>query len=355
MIPVHLSRRLVLPIAVVYGVFLLSVPKAAARGFAAGLSLCAESVLPALFPFFVVSSLIVQAPGSRLLARPLLPLTRSCGLRSHDAPLLLLLSWIGGYAVCARLLGDALRQKRFSPREAQVLLVLGCCSSPGFVIGCVGGLMLGNLRLGILLYFLQLSANLLAAAVLWAKIRPDVDCLSQAAQRPESVPPSLPGAISGAMDSCLAVCGCVLFFRVTAEALGTVFSLHGAAFAGICGSLEITSGCYAFAGLGGTAALYGICCCLSGLGASVFAQIRQLGGESLPMGTFLLSRLLHGLLLCAGVRLCTAVLPGTVSVYSSLASRVIVSSRLPWDSALLLFCTVCTALYKIYGKNYNCK
>lgn len=355
MIPVHLSRRLVLPAAVVYGILLLSVPKAAASGFAAGLSLCAESVMPALFPFFVVSSLIVQAPGSALLARPLLPLTRRCGLCSHDAPLLLLLSWIGGYAVCARLLGDALRQERISPSEAQLLLVLGCCSSPGFVIGCVGGLMLGNLRLGILLYFLQLSANLLSAAVLWRSLRPDNNHPPKFKPASAPVSLSLSQAISDAVNSCLSVCGCVLFFRVTAEALGAVFPLVRTAFAAVCGSLEITSGCYAFASLGGTAALYGICCCLSGLGASVFAQLRQLGGPKLPMGAFLVSRLFHALFLCAGIRLCTFALPGTVSAYSSLASRVVVSTRLPWDSTLLLFCMVGAVLYKIYGKNYNCK
>ena len=356
MIPKHLRPYLALPAAVMYGIVLLCVPQAAAKGFAEGLTLCAESLLPALFPFFVVSSLILHAPGNDLLARPLSPLTQKCGIRCRQAPLILLLSWIGGYAVCARLIGESLKQKVLSRRQAQLLLVLGCCSSPGFVIGSVGGLMLGNVRLGVLLYFLQLAANLLSAAVLWGVLHPPLDeweSCGSASSAEQSL--SLPKAISDAVDSCLSVCGCVLFFRVGAAVISAFFSENIVGFAMVCGALEITSGCSTFAKLGGAAALYGICCCLSGLGASVYAQIRYLGGESLPLRVFFLSRLCNALFLCAGVRLCTLFLPGTAPAFTSLSQRVIISSRWPWDSVIVLFAFLFRALYKLHWKNYNCK
>lgn len=356
MIPKQFGPRLVWLAAAVYGIFLLCVPQAAAKGFAEGLTLCAESLLPALFPFFVVSSLILHAPGNEFLARPLAPLTQQCGIRCRQAPLILLLSWVGGYAVCARLIGEALKQNSLSRRQAQLLLVLGCCSSPGFVIGSVGGLMLGNVRLGVLLYFLQLAANLLSAAVLWKILQPISDdgrnCEKKGIAEPSL---SLPKAIADAVDSCLSVCGCVLFFRVGAAAISTLFSENQMFFSIVCSVLEITSGCDAFANLGGAAALYGICCCLSGLGASVYAQIRYLGGQSLPLRTFFLSRLCNALFLSAGVRLCTLFLPGTAPVFTSLSQRVIVTSRLPWDSVIVLFAFLFSVLYKLHGKIYNCK
>ena len=36
-----------------FGVLVLAVPEAAARGFAGGTALCLQSVLPALFPIFL--------------------------------------------------------------------------------------------------------------------------------------------------------------------------------------------------------------------------------------------------------------------------------------------------------------
>lgn len=359
MIPKQLSQRMVLPAATAYGVFLLCVPKAAANGFAEGMSLCVNSVLPALFPFFVVSSLIFHAPGNRILATALSPLTKFCGIRSDDAPLILLLSWTGGYAVCARMIGEAGRRNTLSYQEASILLVLGCCSSPGFVIGWIGGLMLGNLRLGILLYVLQLAANFLSAAVLTLSGKlcsPPGPAPSPSGVETRS-PLSLPQAISEAVDSSLSVCGCVLFFRVTISALEAVFPIQTVmlAHAGLCGIFEITSGCSAFAQLGGASALYGICFCLSGLGASVFAQIRFLAGNTVSLKWFAISRILHAFFLYVLTRICTSLLPGTLPVFTSLSGRLIISNRLPWDSAFLLFCFFCAVLYKFNRKNYNCR
>ncbi len=76
-----------------------------------------------------------------------------------------MLSWVGGYAVCARLAGQLYGAGRITRRDAALLQVLGCCSGPGFVIGCVGGALLGNVRLGVVLYTAQIGANLGAGAV----------------------------------------------------------------------------------------------------------------------------------------------------------------------------------------------
>ena len=85
--------------ALAFGVLVLAVPEAATRGFAGGTALCLQSVLPALFPFFVVCELLTAAPPPAVLLRPM---QRVLGLESAETARALLLSWVGGYAVCAR-------------------------------------------------------------------------------------------------------------------------------------------------------------------------------------------------------------------------------------------------------------
>ena len=148
--------------ALAFGVLVLAVPEAATRGFAGGTALCLQSVLPALFPFFVVCELLTAAPPPAALLRPM---QRVLGLESAETARALLLSWVGGYAVCARLAGQLCGAGRITRRDAALLQVLGCCSGPGFVIGCVGGALLGNVRLGVVLYAAQIGANLGAGAV----------------------------------------------------------------------------------------------------------------------------------------------------------------------------------------------
>ena len=142
--------------ALAFGVVVLAVPEAAARGFAGGTALCLQSVLPALFPFFVVCELLTDAPPPAALLRPM---QQVLGLASAETARALLLSWVGGYAVCARLAGQLYGAGRITRRDAALLQVLGCCSGPGFVIGCVGGALLGNVRLGVVLYAAQIGAN----------------------------------------------------------------------------------------------------------------------------------------------------------------------------------------------------
>lgn len=351
-------RRLVLPAAAACALALLSRPQAAAEGFASGLLLCTRSLLPALFPFFVVSALLTAAPGAELLARPLRPLARACGLTGADAALMLLLSWLGGYAVCARLAGDAVHAGRMDRDQAQRFWIVGCCSGPGFAIGCVGGLMLGSVRLGALLYGLQLAANFGAAAVLsLAGLLPRPGRQAQACppaggQGDAAGPPlSLPGAIGNAVDSSLTVCGCVLFFRVMGAVAESFLPEDAAAAAVLRGLLEVTAGCDAFAAIGGGAALRGVCLCLSLLGLSVFVQLRALA--KLPLSPLLLSRGVHAVVLQGLVRLCAPALPGEWATYSSLSRRVVTAARMPPDAAFLLLCFLCAALYKAGRKLYN--
>ena len=379
--------------ALAFGVLVLAVPEAAARGFAGGTALCLQSVIPALFPFFVVCELLTAAPPPAVLLRPM---QRVLGLASAETARALLLSWVGGYAVCARLAGQLYGAGRITRRDAALLQVLGCCSGPGFVIGCVGGALLGNVRLGVVLYAAQIGANLGAGAVCqllshivganivrpssWrgcafperpltsetARVRTmfaPTDCTREVSGRSKVLSPTrcggshlaegakgLPQAISSAVTSSLSVCGCVVFFRIVGAVLLAVLPLPPTA---VSAALEVSAGCADFAALGGAAALYGCCACLSVLGVSVWAQLRLFAGEAYRPRLLVFSRAVHLVLLQLLVRVCAQLLPGSVTACSTLAARVLPVFRLPPDAAAAGFVFLCAALYKARQSIYN--
>lgn len=337
--------------ALLLGGLLLASPQAAAAGFAQGLRLCAQSVLPALFPFFVVCCLLTASPAAAGLGRWLAPLARRWGLRSSAAPTALLLSWLGGYAVGAKYIADLRARQCLTAREAELLLLLGCCSGPGFVIGCVGGLLLNSVRAGVLLYALQLAANLLAAACTVPFLSPEQTAREGTVPNVQSV--SLPQAISAAVDSSLQVCGCTVFFCTVAALLRPFLPAVPAAAAFLSALLEISSGCAAFAALGGRWALYGLCFCLSVPGLSVFCQLAALLEGQVPLRRLLVSRLLHLAFLQGLVRLCSPALPGALEAVSTLSGRVIAMRRLPPDAGMICFVFLCCTLYKLRKTLYN--
>ena len=212
----HLLRRQWLEMAALalLCLGLLSRPQAAAQGFADGARLCVGSLLPALFPFMVVCELLVGMALPKALLRPQ---ARLLGLQSEDTAAALLASWLGGYAVCARLTAQLRAAGRISARDAALLMMLGCCSGPGFVVGYIGGLLLGSTSLGALLYAGQLAANLLAAGLCLPMLpKADAHGVREVPCKKEKQEISLPTAISSAASTCLDLCGCVIFFRVAA-------------------------------------------------------------------------------------------------------------------------------------------
>ena len=351
--------------AAVFGALVLAAPQAAAAGFASGTALCLQSVLPALFPFFVVCELLTTAPLPRFLLRPL---QKVLGFQSAEAAQAVVLSWVGGYAVCARLAGQLYGAGRISRRDAALLQVLGCCSGPGFVVGCVGGLLLDNVRLGVLLYAAQIGANLGAGCALFVAVSvgavgENLFMTRNVSDSGKALSPSrcggsplaegdkgLPAAISSAVTSSLSVCGCVVFFRVAGAVLRAVLPLP-AAVVGM--ALEVSAGCADWAVLGGRAALYGCCACLSVLGVSVWAQMQLFAGAAFCPRTLLCSRAVHFVLLQGIMHLCVRLLPGVVTACSTLSPRVVPLVRLPPDAALAGFAFLCAALYKARQNLYN--
>lgn len=346
----HLFRRepITATARALFCIGLLCCPAAAAQGFAEGARLCTGSLLPALFPFLVVCEMLVAMPMPTVLLRPLACLL---GLHSEDTAAALLASWLGGYAVCACLTANLRRSGHINARDAALLMLLGCCSGPGFVVGYIGGLLLGNTALGLLLYGLQLAANLLATG-LCLPLLPKAETGKR--QEPaERKAVALPQAISAAALTCLNLCACVIFFRVVSAILLQALPLPEEVEPWLHALCEVTAGCAAFAKTGGTTALYGICLTLSLLGLSVWSQLRLLLQGQVPIQLLLLSRGLHALIFPVLVRLLLWVLTGDLSVYSSLSARVVPLCRLPPDAAAVAAVFLCTLLYKGYKNFYN--
>lgn len=332
------ARWLMLTISFFLLGMLLADPAATAEGFEQGLTLCMHTLLPALFPFFVVCGFVTANSG-----------------RKSSFATALLLSWLGGYAVCAGLVRDLAAQQKISPRRAQLLLLLGCCSGPGFVIGSVGGQLLGSVRVGCVLYAAQLAANLAATVILWPLNRlvpvrlQDYTETGSADTRTQA----LTGVIGNAVNSCLYVCGTVIFFRIVQTVLMRTVNVPVRFVPWISASLEISSGCADFAKLGGQEALRGLCICLSVLGLSVFLQVCSLMGTADALWILVLERALHIPLMQIIVYTTMRFLPGESAVFSSMAPRVLVMNRMAPDAAFVVFLFFCAVLYKVHKKNYN--
>ena len=145
---------------------LLVQAQTAADAVREGIDLCLRAVIPSLFPFFAVSSLLVSlgaADGAgRVLARPFRRLFR-CGGAGCAA---LLLGLIGGYPVGARTAAALVRQGALTPQEGGRLLTFCNNAGPAFAVGVAGVTVFSSGRIGVYLYLIHVTAALAAGLLL---------------------------------------------------------------------------------------------------------------------------------------------------------------------------------------------
>ena len=228
------------PIAAVLavGVLLLCRPADAAAAVQNGLRLCVGTVIPSLFPFFVVISLLLQlglADGLQGLCAPVMrPLFHMRGV----CVLPLLAGLLGGYPSGAKTAAELYRQGQISRQEAELLL--GFCDNcgPAFLLGYAGAGVLGSQRAGIWLFGIHIAAALLTGMLLCRVQRDRGPGLlrSSLPVKPVSLPQALTGSVSGAAASMMNICAFVVLFRVLAALMPG--QIPGA----LLGTLEMVTG-----------------------------------------------------------------------------------------------------------------
>ncbi len=86
-------------------------PQTCAEAFRQGLALCGGPLLVSLFPFLVVSALIMRSGAGEVLGVLLWPVVRCIGLRSRSAGSVLLIGLVGGFAPAAAATAEAVPQQ----------------------------------------------------------------------------------------------------------------------------------------------------------------------------------------------------------------------------------------------------
>ena len=115
-------RDLILGIALLGGAAALVLwPELTMEAMRDGIRLCGNVILPSLFPFFVLSSLVVELGMSRYLGKLLEPIMVPLFRVSGSCAAALALGFIGGYPVGARTAIQLYENGQCSRTEAERL------------------------------------------------------------------------------------------------------------------------------------------------------------------------------------------------------------------------------------------
>ena len=231
-------RRRILPTLGLLGVMalLLLCSADAAQAVRDALALCVQSVIPALFPFFVVSSLFIDLGCAAVLGRSLAPIMHRLFGVSGAGGTAFLLGIIGGYPVGGRTAGELYRSGQCEREECERLLAFCNNAGPSFILGIAGLGCFGSVRVGAWLYLIHVGAAVMVGLLFRST--------SRQMGRPEKTETprwadALIEAVRGGAMSMVNICAFVVFFLVILRLFSRFTGIqHGA----ILGIVEMTNG-----------------------------------------------------------------------------------------------------------------
>jgi len=280
----------------------------AMEGVKQGLSLCANMIIPSLFPFFVLSFLLNDLGLPVYLGRFLEPLMKKLFGVSGAGASAFVIGVTGGYPLGASCIADLTRRGDISVQDGNNLITFCNNSGPAFIIGAAGVGIFHSSAVGLALY----GTHLLAAFVtgLFLSGRRCTDRTSPKVWIENiSLSQSLPTAIKNATMQILTVCGFVVTFSVLTRVLdeiGLFSAIYGriAQYTGyelrltravLTGLLELGCGVGALSGATITPVNLAVCAFLIGFGGiSVAMQTASvLAGSNIKVSRHLVGRLLN--------------------------------------------------------------
>jgi sporulation integral membrane protein YlbJ len=282
-----------------------------------GLDLCANVIVPSLFPFFVLSSLMVDTGAARYIGRPLGRVMGPLFNVGGQCAAAVVLGFIGGYPVGARTVIKLYENGECSKAEAERLLSFCNNSGPAFIFGVVGAGVFSSGAIGLMLYMVHTAASLAVGVIFSNWKRGDDGSVRGGGERTrggEGFLPLFVSSVKSAAASSLNICGFVIFFTVFIRMLNITGVIPAAAaLLGdalgplgfdsewgkrlITGALELSSGVWslkdAATQLTGTVAMAAFM--LGWAGLSVHSQVLSfIGTSGLSARTYILGKLLQG-------------------------------------------------------------
>lgn len=259
----------------------------AVKGAKDGMELCIKTVIPSLFPFFVLSSVLTGSLAQQC-PRPVRMAAKSLGI-PNSAASILIPAFLGGYPVGAKSAKDLWKQGQITKNEAQWLLSFCSNAGPSFLFGMAAGFF-PDTKAAWLLWGIHILSGVLTAAVISRPPVRDGDHVPVGAAQAHSV-------IFTAARAMMMVCCWVVLFRIVITFLDLWFfrRLPDWLRVLLTGLLELTNGCCELAAIGNEELRFVLCACMLSFGGiCVFFQTAAVT-EGLSLKGYAMGKLMQTL------------------------------------------------------------
>lgn len=268
--------------------FLIWDAQTAINGAQDGIQQVLYTVIPALFPFIITTSVLNHILIGRKIPGTA-KIRKLCGIPS-GAESIFILGLISGYPIGAKLVADAYKAGQLEHRNAQRLL--GFCSNagPAFVFGIIGQ-MFPDRMVPFLIAGIHILSALLTGIILPAK--ESRHCAVAAKMKF-----SLPQIVENSIKTLSVISAWIILWRIIISFLDKyiLFQTPDCFNVILIGLFELTNGCIALTSIENEAIRLIVASCLLAAGGICVAMQTKSVAEPLRINIYLTGKLLQTLL-----------------------------------------------------------
>ena len=293
---------------------LLIHPNEATNSARDALLLCFNVIIPSLFPFFVLSKMMIDTGAAELLSRLLQGIMKPLFNVNGMGGTALAMGLIGGYPVGAQTAVSLYEKQLCTKKEAQRMLAFCNNAGPAFIFGFVGAGVFSSPHIGVVLYLTHITASVTIGVLFrwWGgrmddnRLIPTKSTEHASANPVQNFSSTFTNAVTSSFGTTLNICAFVIFFTVGVRILvvfgilpliGNIFTPLGLNDGTIhnllSGLIEMTGGLRELHGnitVNVTLAAF----MLGWAGLSVHAQVLSfLSKSDLGVKTYLYGKVLH--------------------------------------------------------------
>jgi len=282
-------------------VYLILAPSNVIESVNFSISIWKDNLFPTLFPFFVVSNLLMQYGFIDIIGKFLeYPMNHLFHL-PKDSGFVLAASLFSGFPSGSKYTSDLVKNKKLTPEEGARLLTFTHYSNPLFIIGMIGNILLNNKMFAYIILIAHISGGLITG-YLYNHFFPFVGEEKEYKKEKTVLKPFgelLQTCIFSSLNTMFLLLGIVTIFLILNSFLQSMLNLSSLPQAILAGILEMTQGVKLISALEISELLKVIIITmiLSFGGFSVHMQVLGIISDAkIKYKPFLLARVLHAIL-----------------------------------------------------------
>ena len=293
----------------------------------ASLSLCAKTIIPSLFPFIVISEIIVNSGLGNVIGKIFNKIFQKLFGISSPSACAVVLGALCGFPIGTKIILSLLDSGTIDKSEAEHLITFCNNPSSSFLINIVGISLYSNSAIGILLYCVTLINSALIGIIQTIAMPSKKNKPILSHQKQKNSKSIFINAVTNSIPNILVICSYIVFFSVLTGCIEKILSLLHCSIlfsVSLHGIIEMTGGVAKSATLGNNI----LSLCLTAFfigwsGLSVHCQMVSLcNGYNLNLKKYFISKIILGFLNALSISIIYYIKPSAFSPKQNTISTI---------------------------------